>query len=98
MPERWLEVADPVITPDTSAARAVGNASRYNATTPAARGADPEVPLNTAVAVLDVKYADRRLTPGAKRSRQVPLLEKYAIASDSSVAPTVIAAGSEAGE
>jgi len=37
------------------------------ATTPAARGADPEVPLNTAVAVLDVKYADRRLTPGAKR-------------------------------
>jgi hypothetical protein len=54
MPDRWLGVAEPVITLDTSAARAVGNASRNSAATPAVRGAEPEVPLKMAVAVLEV--------------------------------------------
>ncbi|CAB4580745.1 unannotated protein [freshwater metagenome] len=36
--------------------------------------------------------------PGAKRSRQVPVLEKKARTSVMSEAPTVMAAGTRAGE
>jgi len=38
------------------------------------------------------------LDPGAKMSTQLPVLLKYERASDEVVAPTVIAAGAEAGE
>jgi hypothetical protein len=57
-----------------------------------------DVPLRVALAVLLVFQAETILTPGANRSRQLPKLENVARASLASVAPTVTAAATRAGE
>jgi hypothetical protein len=51
-----------------------------------------------AVAVFDVKYADRIPDPGAKMSRQVPKFEKDERASVVVVEPVVMAFAARAGE
>jgi hypothetical protein len=56
------------------------------------------VPERVAVAVLDVYHADWIEEPGAKRSRQVPMLEKEERASIEVEEPTVMAAATRAGE
>jgi hypothetical protein len=57
-----------------------------------------DVPLIVLVAVSDPIQAEVIATPGAKMSRHLPTLENVALASDLSVAPTVIASGVRAGE
>jgi hypothetical protein len=57
-----------------------------------------EVPDKTAVAESSLNQVDKIETPGANKSTQVPKLEKDARASVLPVAPTVIAAGTLAGE
>jgi len=56
------------------------------------------VPLKVALAVLLVIPTLKTLTPGAKISTPDPKLEKEALASLPSIAPTVIAEGEDAGE
>jgi hypothetical protein len=50
----------------------VGLLCRYKAATPATCGAAIDVPLIVKVAVSLVCQAEMMLTPGAKRSRQLP--------------------------
>ena len=57
-----------------------------------------EVPEMVLVELVLPIHADLMLTPGAKMSRAGPKLEKLALASLLSEAPTVKAVGSEAGE
>ena len=57
-----------------------------------------DVPLMVFVAVLLVFHADVIEEPGAKMSRQVPMLENGDRASVLVVDPTVIAFGTRAGE
>lgn len=54
--------------------------------------------LGLTVAVVPPIQVERMLTPGAKMSTTDPKLLKEAILSEESVAPTVKAVGSEAGE
>src|SRR5437879_8041188 len=90
--ELWIAV-------HTSAGVAAGCVSRKRAATPATCGVAWEVPEKMLVAVSLALPAERMLTPGAKRSRQVPKFEKPArVSLAGSTAPTVIAAGTRAGE
>src|SRR5690606_4050078 len=75
-----------------------GLAARMRAAPPATCGDAIEVPLMVLVAELLVNQADVIDTPGAKMSRQEPQLENDARWSLICVAPTVIAAGTSAGE
>ena len=69
------------IAASTSAGVAAGSVWRKRAATPATCGAACEVPEKVLVAVSFAMPAERMLTPGAKRSRQVPKFEKLARAS-----------------
>src|SRR5688572_91344 len=69
---------------------------RYWAATPATWGDAIEVPLR--VAAPPLSPAETMLTPGAWRSTQVPVFENDARRSLESVAPTVRAAGTRAGD
>ena len=57
---------------ETVAGEAVGYFSRQRAATPATNGADSDVPLATAVAVVLLYQSEMMLVPGAKRSTQLP--------------------------
>lgn len=57
-----------------------------------------EVPLNVAVAVSEVAYADKIPEPGAKISKHTPKLENEERASLVVVEPTVIAFAARAGD
>ena len=65
-------VAEATTAAPTVAGVAVRLVSRYRAAAPATCGAAIDVPLSVAVAVFEVLQVDRMLTPGAKRSTQVP--------------------------
>src|SRR5689334_17283432 len=69
-----------------------------SAAAPVTWGVDIEVPLSTRTESSALAKSDLISTPGAKMSTQVPKLEKDARRSDRSVAPTVMAAGSRAGD
>jgi len=56
------------------------------------------VPLIVVEAVLEVHHADKISEPGANTLTQVPLLLKDVSKSSLVVEPTVITAGSDAGE
>jgi hypothetical protein len=71
---------------------------RYNAATPATCGVAMEVPLRTVVAVSLVYQSDVIESPGANMSNTDPILEKDATLSEMSVAPTVMASVTRAGE
>src|SRR5262245_58819585 len=77
---------------------AVGLRSRYSAAAPATCGEAIEVPLMVLVALVPVFQAEVMLSPGAKMSMQVPVLENQARESTLLVAPTVMAAAARAGE
>src|SRR4051812_19136367 len=81
----------------TVAGVASGVAPSTSAAAPATCGLAIEVPLMVLVAVSLVFHADVIWLPGAKRSVQVPKLEKEARASVLVVALTVIASGTRAG-
>src|SRR6266545_3364468 len=72
--------------------------ARISAAAPATCGVAIDVPLIVFVAESLEFQEDVMPTPGAKMSRQVPMLEKEAFASFCWVAPTVIAAGTRAGD
>lgn len=91
-------VAPLTIALRTVAAEADGFACLYRAATPATCGEAMEVPLNVAVAVFEVEYADRIPEPGAKMSKHVPKFENEDLASVVVVEPTVIALAARAGE
>jgi hypothetical protein len=69
-----------------------------NAATPATCGEAIEVPLRVAIALAAVYQAEVMELPGAKMSRHFPKFEYGARASALSVAPTVIALATRAGE
>ena len=69
-----------------------------SAATPATCGEAIEVPLRVAIALVAVYQAEVMELPGAKRSRHFPKLEYDARESELSVAPTVIALATRAGE
>src|SRR5262249_1940323 len=75
-----------------------GLAPSTSAAAPTTCGVAIDVPLIVLVAVSLVFHAEVIPTPGAKMSRQVPKLENDAFWSLLWVAPTVIAAGTRAGE
>src|SRR5690606_3768060 len=75
-----------------------GLACRYSAAAPATCGDAIEVPEIVLVALSEVYQAEVMLLPGAKRSRQLPQLEKLDRASLLVVEPTVMAAAARAGE
>jgi hypothetical protein len=91
-------VAALTIASRTVAGDADGWLCRYRAATPATCGVAIEVPLNVAVAVSLVLYADRIDEPGAKMSTTLPKFENDERASVRVVAPTVIASVTRAGE
>src|SRR5262249_52125050 len=72
--------------------------SRMRAATPAAIGADSDVPLETDVAVVLPIQSEVIPEPGAKRSTHVPKFEYGARASREFEAPTVSAPGTRAGD
>src|SRR5262245_17177691 len=87
----------------TCVAVQVGWAEAMSAAAPAACGVAIDVPSLTKVATLLVYQSEVIAVPGAKRSRHEPKLEycpvvKWARLSLVSVAPTVIAAETRAGE
>lgn len=82
----------------TSPGAAAGRPARYGAAAPAAWGDAIEVPQWVALAVSPVCEAEVTPTPGANRSSRAPQSEKYALASPGSLAPTVIASSTRAGE
>ena len=86
---RWLA---------TAAGAASGDPERTAAAAPATCGVAMEVPLIEAMAVVEAVPADVIPTPGAYRSTQAPKLEKDAWRSDASLAATVSALGTRAGE
>jgi hypothetical protein len=69
-----------------------------SAAAPATCGEAIDVPLIVRIAELLPIQAEVMSTPGAEISTQLPVLLKVASASLLSVAPTVIAAGTRAGE
>src|ERR671933_2640624 len=71
---------------------------RYSAATPVVCGVAIEVPLIVLVAVSEVFHADVTLTPGANQSTQLPTFAHDGFLSDESVALTVIASVTRAGE
>src|SRR5438046_1951960 len=75
-----------------------GFAESTRAEAPVTCGVAIEVPLIVFVAVSLVSHDDVMFTPGAKMSTHVPKLEKEARLSLMSVAPTVMAPGTRAGE
>jgi len=87
-----------VITLEAVAALALGTPCKYNATVPATCGEAIEVPLRVAVAVLLPIQSEVMLTPGANTSSTEPMLENDALVSVISVAPTVMACVTRAGE
>ena len=91
-------VAAPVSASRTCCGVASGFVPSTSAAAPATCGAAIEVPLIVAVAVSPVRAADRIRAPGANRSRQLPQFENDARASALSEAPTVMPAGSRAGD
>src|SRR5262245_51204699 len=72
--------------------------SRYNAATPAVCGADIDVPDFVATPVSLACDVETIETPGANRSSTGPKLDHEALRSLASVAPTVIASDTRAGE
>ena len=86
------------ITEDTCAGVAEVFVAKYSAATPATWGAAIEVPCHVRNAVGVPIKADVMDVPGAKTSRHRPQLENDARASLGVDAPTVIAAGADAGE
>src|SRR5512138_2602907 len=90
-------VACPTTAAATSAGVEEGFRSRYSAATPVTCGVAIDVPDQTAGSGPE-SDADGIFTPGANRSRQRPQFVKSARQSRASVAPTVIASGSLAGE
>jgi len=72
--------------------------ARTSAAAPVTCGVAIDVPLMVFVAVLLVFHAEVMDEPGAKMSRQVPMLENDDRASVLVVEPTVIAAATRAGE
>jgi hypothetical protein len=82
----------------TAAGVAVGFAWRYSAATPATWGVAIDVPEIVFVAVFDVRQEEVMLTPGARISTPAPKFENEANASLLSVAPTVIASATRAGD
>jgi hypothetical protein len=70
-----LAVADAMIALATSSGRSAGLAPSSRAAAPATCGLAIDVPLNVAVAVADVWYADKIDEPGANTSRQAPKFE-----------------------
>ncbi len=87
-----------MITLEAVAALALGTPCKYNATVPATCGEAIEVPLRVAVAVLLPIQSEVMLTPGANTSSTEPMLENDALVSVISVAPTVMACVTRAGE
>src|SRR2546422_5900502 len=77
---------------------AVGLPCRYRAATPVVCGVAIDVPLIVLVDVSVSHHADVMFTPGANQSTHGPKSEKSARASVESVAPTVIASVTSAGE
>ena len=69
-----------------------------SATAPVTCGVAIDVPLIMLVAELDPIQAEVMFTPGAEISTQLPVLLNDASTSLLSVAPTVIAFGTRAGE
>jgi len=96
-------VTTPVVEEDeirsvTSAGVRDGSPESKSAAAPATWGEAIEVPDQEAVEVVEVMVEERIPEPGAKMSRQVPKFEKEERESVEVVAPTVIAAGAEAGD
>ena len=96
-------VTTPVVESATRRSRTcagvkLGFAESTNAAAPATCGVAIDVPLMVFVAVLEVFQAEVMLDPGAKMSRQVPMLENDERASVCVVEPTVIAVPTRAGE
>src|SRR5713101_6252057 len=77
---------------------AVGCSSRYSAATPVVWGAAIDVPLIVLVAVSLVFQADVMRTPGANQSTHLPTFAHCGRRSVMSVALTVIAWGTRAGD
>src|SRR5438093_12308433 len=77
---------------------AVGLPWRYRAATPVTCGVAIDVPLIVFVEVSVSHHAEVMFTPGANQSTQEPKSEKLARASFESVAPTVIASVTSAGD
>jgi hypothetical protein len=82
----------------TLAGVAAGFASRYSAATPVTCGVAIDVPEIVFVAVFEVFHEDVMFTPGARISTTLPKFENEANASLISVAPTVIASTTPAGD
>src|SRR5690348_5739021 len=93
-----LAVALPVSADATAAGVAVGFADRNSAAAPVTCGVAIEVPLMVFVAVSLVAHEEVMLTPGPKRSTQVPKFEKVARTSLMSLAATVMAGATRAGD
>jgi hypothetical protein len=91
-------VALEVIVEATCDGVAVGFVSRYAATTPATCGVAIDVPLIVFVAASPDPHAEVIETPGANTSTQLPKFAHEAFVSVSSVALTVSAAPTLAGE
>ena len=91
-------VALEVIVEATWEGVAVGFVSRYVATTPATCGVAIDVPLIVFVAVSPDPHAEVIETPGANTSTQLPKFAHEAFVSVPSVALTVTAAPTLAGE
>ena len=87
-----------IIAEATVAGEAPGFVSRNSAATPVTCGVAIEVPEIVLVAVLLVFHDEVMLTPGPKISTQVPKFEKDARPALMSVAPTVIALATLAGD
>ena len=93
----------PLVASATSLSRTccgvnVGLPDSTRAAAPTTCGVAIEVPLMVLVAVSLAFHDEVMFTPGAKMSTQVPKLAKLALLSLMSVALTVIAAGTRAGE
>src|SRR5688572_21605540 len=82
----------------TASGVADGFDCRYSAATPATCGVAIDVPEIVFVAVVLVYHEEVMLMPGAKRSTQVPMFAHDGLVSVLSVALTVMAAATRAGE
>ena len=97
-PRTTPAVAEPSSRFATCAGLSPGSAPSSSAAAPATCGAAIEVPDSSSVAVSPVYQSETMSTPGAKRSTHDPRLENDARRSSRSLAATVSAAGSRAGE
>src|SRR5688500_19180402 len=91
MPETRLGVARAMIPVRTVAGVASGLPCRYSAAAPATCGDAIDVPLM--VFTPPLSQVETTFSPGAYRSRQLPLLLNHVSWSTELVAPTVMAAG-----